>query len=184
MNIVSAVINDLSEVDFDDLYERSKDAIDANWPADSSFTDAERKAKCIEIITSGINNEWPGLNVHAPNDRYFMCAATDTDTGKVMGLVCGFIIDGDTHDGRHSFTAADENGSRNYLYTKQTIAQRNQFYRDNGIAKVLYRNIPTNSIMHRFIKYRANAGNYEVIEEIASPTLGPKFTNIKVLLNL
>lgn len=184
MNIVSAVINDLSEIDFDDLYERAKDAIDANWPASSPYTEEERKAKFIEVITSGINNEWPGMNPHSPNDRYFMCAGTDTDTGKVMGLVCGFIIDGDTHDGRHSFTAADENGSRNYLYAKQTIAQRNQFYRDNGIAKVLYRNIPTNSIMHRFIKSRANAGNYEVIEEIASPTLGPQFTNILVSLNL
>lgn len=180
MNIASVLIKDLSEVDFDDLYERSKGAIEASWPADSPYTDEERKAQCIAMINSGINDEWPGLNLHNPGDRYFMVKAVDTDTGKDMGLVCGFIIDGDTLDGRHSFTAADETGSRNYLYTEEVRAQRNQFYRDQGITKVLYRNIPTDSVMHRFIKMRANAGHYEVIEE----TTRGFVTDIKVALNL
>jgi hypothetical protein len=182
MNIVTTTINDLSEVDFDDLYERSRDAIDVNWPADSPLTDEERKAKIIEIITSGINNEWPGLNAHSPNDEYFMAKSVDTDTNKVMALVCGYIIDGDTHDGRHSLAAADENGSRNWLYSEQTRASQNQYQRDNGITKLLFRNIPTDSVMHKIIKRRANAGDYEVIEETLG--FGEGFTNIKVLLNL
>jgi hypothetical protein len=180
MNIVHSIINDLSEIDFDDLYERAKDAVEASWPAHSPYTDAERKTKLLEMIESGINNEWPGTNVRGEDDVWFMAKSVDTDTGIVMSLGCGYIIDGDTHDGRISLVAPDETGSRNYLYNEQTRLDRNRFYTENGISKILYRMIPTNSVMHRFIRYRANAGYYSVIEE----TPRGDVTDIMVSLNL
>lgn len=180
MNLVHSVITSLSEVDFDDLYERSRSAIDASWPADSPLTDAERKQVCVDMMNSGFNNEWPGLNIHNEGDQYIGIKSVDLDTGKDMSLACGYIIDGDTHDGRHSFSAADENGSRNFYYSEQARLDRNSLYSELGISKILYRNIPTNSVMHRFIKMRAGAGHYTVIEE----TVNGPVTNIKVELNL
>ena len=180
MNLVHSVITSLTEIDFDDLYERSKTAIDASWPSDSPFTDAERKQVFIDMMNSGFNNEWPGLNVHNEGDQYLAIKSTDTDTGKDMSLACGFIIDGDTHDGRHSFSAADENGSRNFYYTEQARLDRNRLYSELGITKLLYRNIPTDSVMHRFIRSRQYAGHYQIIEE----TINGPVVNIKVALNI
>ena len=105
MNLTYQIINDLSEIDFDDLYERSKDAIDANWPAGSTMTDAERKAAMIALIESGANNEWPGLNPHGPNDRYVMAKFVDLDTGKDLGFVSGFILE----DGTLKYLAVPSN---------------------------------------------------------------------------
>lgn len=180
MNLVHSVITNLSQIDFDDLYERSKTAIDASWPTDSPFTDAERKQVFVDMMNSGFNNEWPGLNIHNEGDQYIGIKSVDLDTGKDMSLACGYIIDGDTHDGRHSFFAADENGSRNFYYSEQARLDRNSLYSELGISKILYRNIPTNSVMHRFVKMRAGAGHYTVIEE----TVNGPVTNIKVELNL
>ena len=184
MNIVYTVINDLSEIDFDDLYERSKDAIDANWPASSTLTEAERKANMRALIESGINNEWPGLNLHGPNDSYIMIRAFDTESGKDMGFVSGFILEDGTLDGRHSLTAPDENGSRNYIYSEENVTAKNNLNIQIGITKHLYRNIPANSIFHRTLRMRANAGNYEILEDVDSPTMGPLFRNVKLQLNL
>jgi hypothetical protein len=184
MNIVYTVINDLSEIDFDDLYERSKDAIDANWPAGSSLTNAERKAAMIALIESGANNEWPGLNPHGPNDRYVMAKFVDLDTGKDLGFVSGFILEDGTLDGRHLLTAPDENGSRNYVFNQENATAKNNFNIQIGVTKHLYRNIPANSIYHKTLRIAANAGNYELLEDVDSPTFGPNFRNILIQLNL
>jgi hypothetical protein len=184
MNIVYTVINDLSEIDFDDLYERSKDAIDANWTENSTLTDAERKTNMRTLIESGINNEWPGLNPHGANDTYIMIRAFDTVAGKDMGFVSGFILENGTLDGRHSLTAPDENGSRNYVFNQENVTAKNNFNIEIGITKHLYRNIPANSIFHRTLRMRANAANYELLEDVDSPTHGPNFRNILIQLNL
>jgi len=178
------LINDLSEIDFDDLYERSKDAVDANWPKASTLTDAERKSNMIALIESGINNEWPGLNPHGPNDRYIVIKTTDIETGITMGMASGFILEDGTFDGRHSLAAPDENGSRNYIYTEENRMQRNALNIQIGVDKMLYRNIPADSIMHRILRQRENTGNYEILEDSESPTHGPLFRNIKLQLNL
>jgi hypothetical protein len=179
-----SLINDLSEIDFDDLYERSKDAVDANWPASSTMTNDERKAAMIALIESGINNEWPGMNPHGPNDRYILIKTTDIETGITMGMASGFILEDGTFDGRHSLAAPDENGSRNYIYTEENRAQRNALNIQIGVDKMLYRNIPANSIMHRILRQRENTGNYEILEDSESPTHGPLFRNILIQLNL
>jgi hypothetical protein len=56
MNLVTITINDLSEVDFDDLFERSKDALAANWPTASVMTDEEKKARRREYMKNYIKN--------------------------------------------------------------------------------------------------------------------------------
>lgn len=183
MNLIQIDVHDLSEVDFDDLYERSKDTIDINWPADSSFTDAERKAHIIAIITSGFNNEWPGLNVHAPSDRYVASKTVDLDTGKDMQFVTGFILEDGTFDGRHFFTAADENGSRNYVYSEAFRQIRSEWNARLGVTKTLYRNILANSTIHKSIRLRQNTGIFIILEDVESPTLGPNFRNVLVQFN-
>jgi hypothetical protein len=179
MNLTYQIINDLSEVDFDDLYNRALDAIEVSWPTNASYTNEQRKATMIAIIESGLANEWPGLNEHGPNDRYVASKIFDLDTGKDMGLVCGFVLEDGTYDGRHSLSAPDENGSRNYMYTDQWRAVRNAFNAEIGVDKSLYRNIPANSVMHRHLRMRAGAGHYEILEDVESP-LGPSFRNILV----
>lgn len=169
-------------MDFDDLYERCRDAIDADWPATSTLTSEERKANMIALIESGISNEWPGLNPHGPNDRYVMSKTVDLDTGKEMAFLSGFILsDNVTFDGRHSLTAPDENGSRNWLYENRTA--RNNFLLGLGVNKALFRNIPANSVFHRVLRARAASGAFELLEDVDSPTLGPKFRNILVQYN-
>ena len=182
MNVVYIIINDLSEMNWDDLYERCRADIDAHWPASSTLTSEERKANMLAVIESGINNEWPGLNAHSPNDRYVMSKTVDLDTGKEMGFISGYILDDNvTFDGRHSLTAPDENGSRNWLYENQTA--RNNFLLGLGVNKGLFRNIPANGIFHRILRARAAAGAFELLEDVDSPTLGPDFRNILVQYN-
>lgn len=183
MNIVYIQIQDLSEMDFDDLYERCKTAIDANWPEDSPLTSEERKANMLAIIESGMNNEWPGLNVHRPHDTYIAIKMVDLDTEKVMGFVSGYLTVEGIFDGRHSLIAPDDNGSRNWLYTEQSQIARKNFHTSIGVTRSLYRNIPANSIQHRILRSRTAAGVYELVEDIDSPTLGPKFRNILVQYN-
>ncbi len=180
MNLAYQIINDLSEIDFDDLYERSRDAIDASWPSSSTLTDDERKENARAIIISGLNNEWPGLNAHNPNDRYVVVKTIDSDTGDLMSLVCGFVIEGGIFDGRHSFSAADANGSRNYLYSDSLRQLRSALNQELQVDKYLYRNIPANSVMHRSLKYRENAGHYQIVEDVEST---PGFRNITVQFN-
>lgn len=180
MNLVSIIINDLSEVDFDDLYERAKDAIEVSWPACSPYTDEERKASMIRMITSGFNNEWPGLDAHSPEDRYAASKIVDLDTGKDMGLVTGFILPDGTYDGRHSLSAPDEKGSRNWLYSEQFRQIRNEHNAKLGITKNLYRNITANSVMHKSLRYRQNAGYFTILEDVQSM---PGFRNITVQFN-
>jgi hypothetical protein len=187
MNIAYIQIHDLSEIDLDDLYERCRDAIDSNWPESSTLTPEERKANMFALIESGINNEWPGLNVHAPGDTYIMLKIVDLDTETTMGFVSGYLIagngfnvEGKIIDGRHSFIAPDENGSRNYLYTEPSRIARQGFHDAIGATHSLYRNIPADSIQHRILRIRANAGTYELVEDADSPTLGPAFRNILI----
>ena len=180
MNLVTITITDLSEVDFDGLYEKAKDAIDASWPASSSMTNEERKSAMIAIVTSGLNNEWPGLNSHDPQDRYVAAKQVDLDTGLDVGFVSGFVLPDGTFDGRHSFSARDANGSRNWLYSEQFRQARNDWYASIGASKTLYRNIPENSIMHRSVRLRENAGHYTILEDVESM---PGFRNITVQFN-
>lgn len=180
MNLVSIPINSLSELDFDDLYKRSKDAIDVSWPAVSQYGDEERKAIMIALIESGLNNEWPGLNPHGPNDTYVASKSVDLDTGKVMGLVAGFILEGGIFDGRHALSAADESGSRNYLYSEQFRQMRRERQTSLGITKTLYRNIPADSVWHKSIRNRQYAGHYTILEDVES---SPGFRNIIVQYN-
>jgi hypothetical protein len=184
MNITYIVINDLSELDFDDLYERSKDAVDASWPVGSTMTDAERKAAMIAIIQSGINNEWPGLNLHNQNDRYTMVKMVDVATGKEMGFISGYVLSDGTMDGRHSLVAPDDNGSRNYLYSAENRPARDGYLTEIGVNKGLFRNIPADSVFHKVLRSRANSGAFELLEDVDSPTLGPAFRNIKVLYDI
>jgi hypothetical protein len=180
MNLITITINDLSEVDFDGLYEKAKDAIDVSWPSASTMTDEERKAAMIAIVTSGLNNEWPGLNVHGPNDTYVVAKQVDLDTNTEVGFVAGFVLPDGTFDGRHSFSAPDENGSRNWLYSEQFRQARNDWYASIGVTKTLYRNIPENSIMHRSVRMRENAGHYTILEDVESM---PGFRNITIEFN-
>lgn len=170
MNVVFTVINSLDEIDFDDVYERSKDVLELNWPKTSPIQGNDIKTRIVEMINSGVNNDWPGLNLHRPSDRYFMFKTVDTDTGLLLGVTCGYITEDGTFDGRHSFSTPDSTGSRNFLYTAATQVTRNQFYRDNGISKIKYNNIPSDSSLYRLIKFRENAGNYVIIsdEEVAA----------------
>lgn len=170
MNLVSSVINDLSEIDFDGLFERAKDAVNASWPASSPMTDEEKKEAMRSIINSGVAGNYIGADDPGPDYVYHMAVTTDTDTGLVMSLVCGFISPDGTFDGRHSLTAADANGSRNWLYQEQNRLARIQGRTDHNITKALYRNIPEGSVFHRFIKMRAAAGHYEVVEDVESYT--------------
>jgi len=184
MNIAYIQIQDFSELNFDDLYERSKDAVDASWPASSTMTDAERKAAMIAIIQSGINNEWPGLNLHNQNDRYVMVKMVDIATEKEMGFVSGYVLSDGTLDGRHSLVAPDDSGSRNYLYSAENRLARDGFLIEIGVNKSLFRNIPIDSIFHKVLRSRANAGAFELLEDVDSPTLGPAFRNVKVLYDI
>jgi hypothetical protein len=184
MNIAYIVINDLSELDFDDLYERSKDAVDASWPEISPLTDAERKAAMIAVIQSGIDNEWPGLNPHGPYDRYTMVKMVDVATGKEMGFISGYVLSDGTMDGRHSLVAPDDSGSRNYLYSAENRPARDGYLTEIGVNKGLFRNIPANSVFHKVLRSRANSGAFEIIEDVDSPALGPDFRNVKVLYDI
>jgi hypothetical protein len=182
MNLVTITITDLSEVDFDGLYEKARDAIDASWPSSSNYTDEERKQAMIALITSGLNNEWPGLNSHGPEDTYVLAKQVDLDTNTDVGLVSGFVLPDGTFDGRHSMSAADENGSRNWLYSEQFRQARNDWYASIGVTKTLYRNIPANSIMHKSVRMRQNAGHYTILEDVESELL-PGFRNITIEFN-
>lgn len=179
MNLVTITINDLSEVDFDDLYERSKDAIDANWPSISTMTDEEKKAGYVNAITSGLNNEWPGLNPHGPNDRYVVAKQVDLDTGTELGLVAGFVLPDGIFDGRHSMSSRDASGSRNWVFSEQFRQARSDWYASIGATKTLYRNIVADSMHYRHIKMRAGL-HFEIIEDVESPTHGPHFRNVTV----
>lgn len=181
MNVAYIIINDLSEIDWDDLYERCRAHIDAHWPASSTLTSEERKVNMLAVIESGMNNEWPGLNAHGPNDRYVMLKTVDLDTGKDMGFISGFILEDGTLDGRHLLIAPDENGSRNWLYENQTT--RNNFLLSIGVNKTLFRNILADGIFHRILRARAAAGALELLEDVDSSTLGPTFRNILVQYN-
>lgn len=178
MNVSYIIINDLSEMDWDDLYERCRADIDAQWPAASTLTSEERKANMLAVIESGMNNEWPGLNPHEPNDRYLMAKIVDLDTGQDMGFVSGFILEDGTLDGRHMLTAPDENGSRNWLYENKTA--RNNFHLSIGVTKILYRNISANSIYYKILRSRAAAGALELVEDVDSPMYGPAFRNVLI----
>lgn len=181
MNVAYIIINDLSEMDWDDLYERCRAGIDAEWPASSTLTSEERKTNMLAVIESGVNNDWSGSDAPGPNDRYVMSKTVDLDTGKEMAFVSGFILENGTFDGRHSLTAPDENGSRNWLYENQTA--RNNFLLSIGVNKGLFRNIPADGIFHRILRARAVAGAFELLEDVDSPTLGLNFRNILVQYN-
>lgn len=165
MNISFIKINNLSEVDFDDLYERSKDTIDVNWPSSSSFTDEQRKQIFIDLTNSAINGAWEGIDSVNPTDRFLLVKVVDTDTNTVLSLVSGFVSEDGTYDGKHSFSTKDSTGSRNYLYSEAHRIARNQFYIQEGITQVKYSNLPEDSNMYKFIKLRANAGNYDIVED-------------------
>lgn len=164
MNIDHIIIHNLDEVDFDGIYAGSLDSIQKNWPADTSIQGEEIKTHVINMIQSALNNEWPGLNAHSPNDKHILFKHVDLDTNIDMGLISAYITPDGILDGRHSFSRVDSSGSRNYLYLPETVEKRNQFYRDIGISKIKY-NLPNDSHMYKFLKYKAGAGNYIIVED-------------------
>ena len=179
MNLGYTIITDISEVDFDDLFERSKDAVDASWPAASTMTEEERKAGQIACITSRLNNEWPGLNVHGPNDRYVVMKITDLDTGTDMSCTAGFVLEGGIFDGRHTVTAPNSSGSRNWLYSEQFRQVRNAFHSDIGVTKAIYRNIAADTPHYRHILMRAGL-HFDIVEDVESSTFGSGFRTVTV----
>lgn len=165
MSLTYTVITSLDEIDFDDLYERSRDVVELNWPADSPIQGDDIKTHMLNMINSGINNEWPGLNAHSPSDRYIMFKSVETETGLVVGLVCGYITEDGTLDGRHSFSTPDSSGSRNFIYTRETAEGRDQFYRDLGVTKIKYNNIPADSNLYRLLRLRSNSGYFTILSD-------------------
>jgi hypothetical protein len=99
-----------------------------------------------------------------------------------MQFVTGFILEDGTFDGRHFFTAADENGSRNYVYSEAFRQIRSEWNARLGITKTLYRNILANSTIHKSIRLRQNTGFFTILEDVESP-LGPNFRNVLVQFN-
>lgn len=163
MNVTYTVINSLDELDYDDLWERSKDAVQANWP-DTPFDGSKERIR--EIIESGINNDWPGKHAHNEDDTHVMFKSEDSDTGLLLGLICGFLTTDGTFSGSVAFSTRDSTGSRNYIYTPQAIAARNQIYAEIGITKIKYNTILKNSSYHRLLKLRESSGTYTIIEEL------------------
>lgn len=182
MSITHSIINSLDEIDFDDLYERSRDVVELNWPADSPIQGDDIKTHMINMIQSGINNEWPGLNPHSPTDRYIMFNSVESATGLLVGLVCAYITEDGTLDGRHSFSTPDSSGSRNYIYTLENVQVRNEFYRDIGVTKVKYNNIPANSNLYKLLRLRSNAGYFTILSD--EETTMPGFRTVVAEINL
>lgn len=170
MNINHVIIHSLDEVDFDGIYDGSLDSIEKNWPTNNSLQGTEIKNRVRDIIQSALDNEWPGLNPRTPNDAHILFKHVDLDTGIDMGLVSAYITSDGTLDGRHSFSRATSDGSRNYLYLAETVENRNQFYRDIGITKIKY-NLPKDSHLYKFLKYKAGSGNYEILEDFENPVM-------------
>ena len=167
MNIVHSLINGLDEIDYDDLWERSKDTIALNWPETSGFADMDAvKDNFRTIIESGLNNEWPGKHPHSPEDRFVLIRVRDTDAELDVGLCAGFITSNNTLESICTFSSPDSTGSRNYLYSQHGIESRNAIYRELGITYLKYVTILKNSNYHRWLKLRANAGNYTIVSEL------------------
>lgn len=181
MNVVFTVINSFDEIDYDDLWERSYDAIENNWPENAPISKTEAKQHIKNMIQSGLDDEWPGLNPHAPGDNYVFIKYEDTDSGLLLGAFSGFITADGVLDGRHSFSTPDATGSRNYLYTQPVIEARHEVYRQLGITQVMHSSIPKDSVLYRFLKLRANAGNYTIVrdEEVL-----PNFMTVVIQPNL
>lgn len=181
MSITYTLINSLDDIDYDDLYERSKDVVELNWPAASPIQGNDIKVHIGNMITSGMNNEWPGLNLHVPTDTPVLFKSEESDTGLLVGLVFGYITEDGTLDGRHSFSTHDSSGSRSFIYAAETIQNREQFYRDIGITKVKYNNIPDNSSLYRVLKLRETAGYFTILSDEESQ---PGFRTIVTQPNL
>lgn len=180
MNVVTSLINSLEEIDYEDLWERSKDAVQANWPTDAgSFENAKEFLR--DMILSALNNDWPGKHPHSPNDTYIMFKTEDADTGLLLGLSCGFLSPDGTLNGSQAFSTPDTTGSRNYIYAPETIENRNAFYREVGINKIQYTMIVKNSSYHRLLKLRQSTGNYTIISETE---MGDSYITVLTQLNL
>jgi hypothetical protein len=164
MSYTYVTINDLTEVDFDDIYERSKDAIETNWPTGAETTSAQKKEIVRSNIQSCIDGTWAGTPPLAEDDRFLMFKIVD-QLGTVMGLVSGFVTANGTFDGKNSLSAPAADGSRNYIYSQQNKLARDQYYRDNGISYIKYNNLHVDSPMYKFLKLRANAGNYDIVSD-------------------
>jgi hypothetical protein len=166
MNIVHTLINSLDEINFDDLWERSKDTVATNWPESgfSNLDDARDNFKAI--IQSGLNNDSPGMHPHDPEDRFVLIRVRDTDTEIDIGIAFGFIKSNETFECICAFSSPDASGSRNYLYTPHGIESRNAIYRELGITYITYFMILKNSNFHRLLKLRARAGNYTIVSEL------------------
>lgn len=165
MTITYSLINSLDDIDYDDLYERSKDVVELNWPADSPLQGNDIKNHIANMINSGLANEWPGLNPHSPHDRFVLFKSEEAETGLVVGLIAAYITPEGILDGRHSFSTPDSTGSRNFLYTAETVQNRDQFYRDLGVTQIKYNNIPADSSLYRLLKLRANAGYFTIVSD-------------------
>jgi hypothetical protein len=162
MNISHVIINSLDEVDFDGIYDGSLDSVEKNWPSDSPLQGEQIKTHIRNMIQSALDNEWPGLNVHSQSDTHILFKHITAD-----GVL----------EGRHSFSRAESNGSRNYLYLPATVESRNQFYRDIGITKIKYNNLPEASHLYKFLKYKAGSGNYDIVEDFETPGM-PGFRTV------
>lgn len=169
MTYAYVTINSLSDLDYDDLYERSKDIVESNWPSISTVTAEEKKAIITGLIQSSIDGQWAGAGEVGADDRYLLFKIVNTDTDTAVGIVSGYITPDGTFDAKHSLSSPD-GGSRNYIYTEQNRLARDQYYRDNGITKIKYNNLPEESPLYKFLKLRAGSGYYTIVsDEECSP---------------
>lgn len=157
-------IASLNEVNFDYLFIESFSRLDTNflwYKPDLTFSD--KKEFYLNQLQSAIEGKFP---LEKDGDRFFMYK-TLLD-GEEKELSAGFIgIDG-SYRGHWNLSASDTLGSRNWMYTKEARDARKILFNSNGAySYTIFTFI--GSDLYKFIKYRRNAGNFNIIEE--KPTL-------------
>ena len=157
MNIAFVQLNSLSEIDFDYIFDRSFDAVETNWPPDSSLTYEEKKTIFRDQISGGEGQP-----------SFLLFKVIDADTSDLLAVGCGYITEDGIFDSRQSLTSKNAANSRNWVYSTEHKTARNDFFRGLGISKMKYNNVPVTSSLYRVLKLRSTAGNYHIIEETDS----------------
>lgn len=164
MVITHQKIASLAEVDFDYLFSESASRIDGNflW-ANPSATFSEKKEFYLSQLQDAIEDR---SHLMKDGEKFFMFKSLVD--GEDKELSAGFI----GVDGRYrlhwNLSAPDSTGSRNWIYTKESRDSRKALLNSNGITAYV---MPTyiGSDLYKFVKYRKNAGNFELLEE--KPTI-------------
>lgn len=166
MTVIHQKITSLAEVDFDYLFTESASRIDGNFLWNPSFTLEDKKQFYYNQIQDAIEGK---SHLIKDGETFFMFK-TMID-GQDKELSAGFKgIDG-KYRGHWNLSAPDNTGSRNWIYTKETRDSRKLLLNSEGITAY---SMPTyvGSDLYKFVKYRKNAGNFELLEE--RPTIpGP-----------